>query len=1004
MENLIHFTPKPILKLLLIFLITTISFWAQAQTVTKKEVLKQIAQKENLRYKSNLTNNNAWALKNNLPTRFERNGKVYELRYIDQSGRPRYIKTNNATAAATVSTNKLYPLGGLGLNLTGNGIIVHEWDAGVALLTHQEFVGRITDGDGAAADNHATHVGGTIMAAGVQAQAKGMAYEAHLKTFDWNNDLSEMATEAANGSLISNHSYGTVCGWEDNVWYGDPNISTQEDYSFGFYSYWTAQYDNVAYNAPYYLICKAAGNDRNDSGDGSYPPDGPYDCIEQYAIAKNILTVGAVEDIPAGYTQVSDVVATSFSSWGPADDGRIKPDIVANGAGLYSASKTNNTAYTTMSGTSMATPSVTGSLALLQQHYYNLKGNFMLSSTLKALAIHTADEAGPNPGPDYMFGWGLLNTAKAAQLISTDMGTDVISEHVLSNGASYQRQVVANGTEALKVSIVWLDPPGTAVAASLDPANPMLVNDLDLHLSYQTTNYYPWKLDRLNPSSAATNNTDNNVDNVEVVYIENPVAGGTYTINIDHNGTLTNGSQSFSLIISGIQPTSAPIANFTANTTSASTSDIITFTDLSTNAPATWLWSFSPSTYTFENGTNANSQNPQVNFYTEGQYTATLVATNTAGSDTETKTNYVTISGCIGFPLPYSEGFESGQFPPSCWTVLDADGDSYNWQQGISGEQSIRTGQHVAFSESFINDIGALTPDNWLITPGFSCTTDSVVLKFWASAQDNSWLNEHFSILISTNGNSIGEFTEIFSHTINAEGYQQFIAPITNIKNENLHIAFRHWNTTDMFQLLIDDVSIEEFIKYNDTVSNQTISDGTSECFNATNQLTVAGDAYTVIVEDGASANFIAGQSIRILPGFHAQSGSMVNAYITTNDTYCFNIVQAAASASELIAHNTDLKSASTNKSTTKETIGKHENIIIYPNPNNGKFTIDLHELNGLVNVNIYNTIGSKISNLSTIAPNVIDLELQSAPKGLYYVLINNSGKTYSKKVVISNY
>jgi len=187
-------------------------------------------------------------------------------------------------------------------------------------------------------------------------------------------------------------------------------------------------------------------------------------------------------------------------------------------------------------------------------------------------------------------------------------------------------------------------------------------------------------------------------------------------------------------------------------------------------------------------------------------------------------------------------------------------------------------------------------------------------------------------------------------------------------------------------------------------VSNQTISNGTSECFNATNQLTVAGNGYTVIVEDLASANFIAGESIRFLPGFYAQAGSSVNAYITTNDTYCNNFVQAVASASEIIADNNDFKSANTYTSTFKETIDKQQNIIIYPNPNNGKFTIDLHELNGLVTVNIYNTIGSKISNLITIAPNVIDFELSSAPKGLYYVLINNSGKTYSKKILISNY
>ena len=128
-------------------------------------------------------------------------------------------------------------------------------------------------------------------------------------------------------------------------------------------------------------------------------PDGDYDCISTYGIAKNILTVGAVEDIVGGYTQPGDVVSTSFSSWGPADDGRIKPDICANGIQLRSTVSASTTGYGNMSGTSAAAPSVTGSLALLQQHYNNLHGSLMRADTLKALVIHTADEAGANDGP-----------------------------------------------------------------------------------------------------------------------------------------------------------------------------------------------------------------------------------------------------------------------------------------------------------------------------------------------------------------------------------------------------------------------------------------------------------------------------------------------------------------------------------------------------------------------------------------------------------------------------
>lgn len=998
MINVLSIPKTFVVKITYVLIFTFLALISNSQSITRIDNLKDITKNESSRYLENKVQNSEWSEKSKTPLRFERNGRTYELKYINLNGTPQYLITNNATAAATISTQKLYPFGGLGLNLTGNGIIIREWDAGSALVTHQEFGGRVVAGDGALSDDHATHVAGTIMAAGIQAQAKGMAYEASLRSFDWNNDIGEMASEAVNGALISNHSYGLVRGWSDGTWHGDPEISTEEDYLFGFYDYWSSQFDNVAYNAPYYLICKAAGNDRGDSGDG-YPSDGPYDCIEQYAIAKNILTVGAVNDIPSGYSQPSDVVMTTFSSWGPADDGRIKPDIVANGYGLYSASNSGNTKYVTKWGTSMATPSVTGSLALLQQHYYNLNGIYMRASTLKALAIHTADEAGDNLGPDYKFGWGLMNTASAAQMISEDLLTNVISEHALANGGTYTRQVTASGNEPLVVTIVWTDRPGIPVEASLDPLDPMLINDLDLKITTNSSTYYPWKLDRDNPESAATNNSKNYVDNVEKVFIGNPSQVLTYTITVDHDGPLVSGSQVFSLLVSGIVSSTAPIANFSASSINANVSEIVTLTDLSLSEPASWSWSISPSTFTYENSTSATSQNPQVNFYEAGNYTIGLTVTNAIGSDTEIKTNYINVTGCSGFSLPYYEGFESGIFPPSCWTTVDADGDGNNWMNiSLSNSQE---GSNAVYSESYINSFGSLTPDNWLITPGLNSTAESITIKFWVKPVDPLWLDDKFSVLISTASNDVSDFTEIYSQNTMAVGWNEINITSGDLAGNDFYIAFRHWDCSGIYQILLDNISIEEIgIPSNTSIVNQTIVNGETTCFNANDTITVAGNGTTVDFESGADVLLIAGKIIRFLPGFHAFEGSYMNASITTNNTFCDSYIVSSSNYNEPIASKSSQMQEAKN---LKKVLSRKLDVNIFPNPNNGRFIVELNQFEEPVSIKVFDLLGATVFSKNIQVLEQFTVELPNVQQGVYLVQINNGQESIIRKIIIKH-
>lgn len=512
-----------------------------------------------------------------------KDGRRFQLKGIDDTGQPLYLITHsNAKSSAASRTNTLYSGGSLGLNLNGGSSFMTGklgiWDGGRVYASHVELVNRVSQQDNpTSTDQHATHVSGTMIASGISAQAKGMAFGASLKAWDYNNDNTEMAN-AATGLLVSNHSYGYLAGWNYDSsiskwrWMGNTSINAFEDYKFGFYDTETQTWDRISYNAPYYLIVKSAGNNRGETGPTStsevyYIGNGSdtstvarsknnsYDIISTTGNAKNILTVGAVNTLDSPPTQASDIKISSFSSWGPTDDGRIKPDIVGVGVNIFSTSNTSTTSYTTLSGTSMSSPHVAGSLFLLQELYAQQNdGLFMRSATLKGLAIHTAEDAG-NAGPDYIYGWGLLNMEKAAIAILNKDFTHSITERTLAQGGSFSQKVVASGKGALRATISWTDPAATAssvTVANFNNRTPKLVNDLDIRISDDETNtFLPFVLNPDKPSDVATNG-DNIRDNIEQILIPNPIPGKTYTITISHKGTLTNSSQNYSLIISGL--------------------------------------------------------------------------------------------------------------------------------------------------------------------------------------------------------------------------------------------------------------------------------------------------------------------------------------------------------------------------------------------------------------------------------------------------------------------
>ena len=615
-------------------------------------------------------------------------GRFLELQKV-VDGQPIYYTTFNVDAARSTRTNHLNSGGSLGLNLMGQNMTAHIWDGGVARASHQEYDGpggnnRFSTGDSGSLNFHAAHVTGTIMASGVQPAAKGMAPHTRAVGYDWNSDKSEATAEAAGGMLVSNHSYG---------FRGD----LVPDYYFGAYITESRDWDQILFNAPNYLMVVAAGNDGNQNGYNGNPLAGnsSYDKLTGHSTAKNNLVVANAQDANIdGSGNLISVSINSSSSEGPTDDYRIKPDITGNGTGVYSTYQNSDTAYNSITGTSMASPNVAGSVLLLQQHYNNTNGSFARAATVKGLVLHTADDAGPS-GPDAVYGWGLMNAKRAAEAISDNGNESRVEQLTLTSGQSYTITVDSDGTSPLLASISWTDRPGTATTAT-NSSTPVLVNDLDIRVTKGGTSYNPWRLTGVNSNGTG----DNSVDPYERVDVSG--ASGTYTITVTHKGSLVGGSQDFSLIVTGLTgtpvvcnattPTGVAASNITTSSADIDWNTVTAATyDVRYRVSGTSAWTTSSET---SNSTSLTGLAASTSY--QVQVRSVCPSGNSSYSSSTTFTTAAAPVFCSGgiSTFPYSEGFEANDG----WTQVG--GDDGDWYRGSGSTPSSNTGPSGAVQGS----------------------------------------------------------------------------------------------------------------------------------------------------------------------------------------------------------------------------------------------------------------------------------------------------------------
>jgi fibronectin type 3 domain-containing protein len=161
-------------------------------------------------------------------------------------------------------------------------------------------------------------------------------------------------------------------------------------------------------------------------------------------------------------------------------------------------------------------------------------------------------------------------------------------------------------------------------------------------------------------------------------------------------------------------------------------------------------------------------------------------------------------------PDAYNVGFEDGEIPNG-WDNIDDDGDGYAWEikEGVNAWVP-HSGDFCIASASYINDIGALTPDNWLITPSLTPTAGSEFI-YWVAAADPNWALDHIEVRVSTTGTDPSDFSiEVDDYTppAGSSDWVERTIDLSDFADQMIYIAIRHNDSYDWYHIKIDDISI----------------------------------------------------------------------------------------------------------------------------------------------------------------------------------------------------
>ena len=481
------------------------------------------------------------------------------------------------------------------LGFDGSGVTVAVADSGIdsgdPSTMHPDLFGRVDAlfaygglPDASDEHSHGTHVAGIVAGNAATGEVDdtgnlyglGVAPGAHLvaqRIFDGSGGFFPPDSfEALTRDAVNSGAYIGSNSWGDTV-------NGQYDLSASEFDALVRDASAFAPGEQPYVLEFSAGNE----GPGMQTLDSP-------AVAKNVIATGAVENNRYDLTIYSDgqEVMADFSSRGPCEDGRIKPDVVAPGtwiaslksqfAGTDNAWAPIDDYYLYIGGTSQAGPHASGACAVIVQWYRGTHGGETPSPALvKSLLINSAtpmgtalvpgssdgtDPTDPTSGtvvvgdeppvPNMDEGWGRVDLTN---LIGTTRRYDITDQNQeLKTGDVFERHVVAGPDDQLKITLVYTDVPG------LPAAIPALVNDLDLEVIAPDGQLYRGNA-FVNGETVAGTVEGDRLNNVEAVHLNSPIAGD-YTVRVRahrvvqdiHLRTNTVPVQDFALVVSGELP------------------------------------------------------------------------------------------------------------------------------------------------------------------------------------------------------------------------------------------------------------------------------------------------------------------------------------------------------------------------------------------------------------------------------------------------------------------